>query len=220
MENYISKLNTHITLDMLKNLSIDTTPYISKNSETGFKGVYKHKDKFRVQLINNYKNYNLGVYDTITLACKKYAMTNLLLKSSIKGGVSFNTGNSDIKCKKKEDCKNAFDDLLPNEKVKCNKKSGICDRYLHVDKHIEPKVDCRKKINKELAECKINKSKKNIKIDCDKKINKELEKCKNNKSKNNIKIDCRKKINRNESKCLKKKPDCRFKENKLLDICK
>ena len=49
---------------------------------------------------------------------------------------------------KKSDCDNAFDDLLPNEKVKCNKKSGICDRYLHVDKHIEPSVDCRKKLIK------------------------------------------------------------------------
>ena len=68
---------------MLNNLSIDTSPYISNNSKTGFKGVYKHKDKFRVQLINNYKNYNLGVYDTKTLAAKKYAMTNLLLNNSI-----------------------------------------------------------------------------------------------------------------------------------------
>ena len=100
MENYITTLNKYITLDMLKNLSIDTSPYNSSNSETGFKGVYKHKDKFRVQLINNYKNYNLGVYDTKLLAAKKYAMTNLLLKNTMKGGVSFNIGNSETKCKK------------------------------------------------------------------------------------------------------------------------
>ena len=193
MENYISTLNKYITLDMLKNLSIDTSPYNSSNSETGFKGVYKHKNKFRVQLINNYKNYNLGVYDTKILAAKKYAMTNLLLKNTMKGGVSFNIGNSDTKCKKKSDCDNAFNNLSYNERVKCNRKSGICERYLHVDKYIKPKVDCRKKINKELAECKTSKSKK---------------------------IDCRKKINRNKPKCIKDKPDCRLKKNKILDICK
>ena len=210
MENYITTLNKYITVDMLKNLSIDTSPYNSSKSDTGFKGVYRHKDKFRVQLINNYKNYNLGVYDTKTLAAKKYAMTNLLLKNTMKGGVSFNIGNSETKCKKKSDCDNTFDDLLPNEKVKCNKKSGICDRYLHVNKHIEPSVDCRKKSNKELAECitKNNKSKP-VKKTKSVTIKKEPEK-----------IDCRKKTNRDKPKCIKDKPDCRFKKNKSLDECK
>ena len=191
MEIYIKTLNKFLTNDMLENLSVDTSPYKSKNSDTGFKGVYKHKNKFRVQLVNNYKNYNLGVYDTKLLASKKYAMTNLLLKNSMKGGISFNTGNSDTKCKKKSDCDNAFDDLLPNEKVKCNKKSGICDRYLHVDKHIEPKVDCRKKINKEQAEC----VKKNKKIDCRKKINKQKDECKLKKiNKSNKTVESLKKV--------------------------
>ena len=210
MENYISTLNKYITVDMLKNLSIDTSPYNSSKSETGFKGVYKHKEKFRVQLINNYKNYNLGVYDTKTLAAKKYAMTNLLLKNTMKGGVSFNIGNSETKCKKKSDCDNAFDDLLPNEKVKCNKKSGICDRYLQVDKHIEPKADCRKKINKDLAECITKKNKPKVE-----------KKTKSVKTTNNSeKIDCRKKINRDKPKCITDKPDCRLKKNKSLDVCK
>ena len=191
MQKYIDGLNKSVSNQLLENSQIDISKHISSNSDTGYKGVYKHKDKFRVQLVHNYNKYSLGVYSDLNLAAKKYAMTNLLLKNTMKGGVSFNTGSDDTKCKKKTDCKDAFDDLKKNEKVKCNRKSGMCERYIHVSKHIIPKsINCKKKENKDLAECINNKN-----------------------------IDCRKKKNRDKPKCQKDKPDCRFTKNKSLDIC-
>lgn len=171
---YIQSLNKSLSNDLLTNTKIDINKYNSSNSKTGYKGVYKHKDGYRVQLVNNYNKYSLGVYSDLNLAVKKYAMVNLLLNNTKQGGVSFNTGSDNIKCKKKKDCENTFNDLKKNEKVKCNIKTGICERYMNVSKYINntSKIDCRKKENKELVECKKNKK------DCRKKENKKLAECK------------------------------------------
>jgi hypothetical protein len=193
MNEYIDDLNGIITYNMLNKINLNLNKYKSGLSGTGYKGVYKHKDKFRVQLVNNYKRYSLGVYNNIDIAAKKYAMIDFLLKNNLKGGVSFNTGIEEIKCKKKKDCSDAFSDLTEKEKVRCNRKTGICERYFKVENYFNEKVDCRKKENRELAECKTNKP------DCRKKENKKLAKCKTNKP------DCRKKINKNKKVCIEKK---------------
>ena len=138
------------------------------------------------------------------------------IKKYNNGGVSFNTGNTEKKCKTKSDCDNAFDDLLDNEKVKCNMNTGLCDRYLHVDKHIDPKADCRKKINKDLAECITKKSlvasKKKAKVASKKKASVASKKKAQVASKKKAqvaskknKIDCRKKINKSKKRCINKK---------------
>jgi hypothetical protein len=41
---------------------------IQKNNTSGFKGVYKHKDKWRVRLMINKKSKSFGLYDDIELA--------------------------------------------------------------------------------------------------------------------------------------------------------
>ena len=52
------------------------------------------------------------------------------------GKLTFNTGIN-TSCKKNSDCKHAFNDLSDFEKVKCNKNTGICERYMLVNKHIK-----------------------------------------------------------------------------------
>merc|ERR1712224_693319 len=100
MQKAINNINKYITEDMLTNMAIDTSPYQSSKSNTGYTGVYKHaNNKYRVQLVYDYKKYSLGVYSNKEMAARKYALTNLLLKNTIKGGVSFNIGSEEKKCK-------------------------------------------------------------------------------------------------------------------------
>ena len=201
-QEYINNLNEVLNNNMLNKINLNLDKYRSSQSDTGYKGVYKHNDKFRVQLVNNYKRYSLGVYNNLDIAAKKYAMTDFLLKNNLPienkifGGISFNTGITEKKCKTNKDCSNAFNNLSKKEKVKCNKKTGICERILKVDKYINNKIDCRRKENKELAECQSKK------VDCRKKENKNKKVCKNKK--NSKKIDCRKKENKNKKVCKNK----------------
>ena len=44
MQKYIDGLNKSLSNQLLESSQIDTSKYISRNSDTGFKGVYKHKD--------------------------------------------------------------------------------------------------------------------------------------------------------------------------------
>ena len=191
IKEHIDYLNKVLTIENLKKYYIDKSLYKSSKSDSGYKGIYPHRNNtFRVQLVINKERYSLGVYKNLDLAIKKYGLVKKILSGLKIGGIHFSE-DIEEKCKKNKDCDYLKKDLKKKEKVKCNRNTGLCEKYMKVENYINEKVDCRKKKNKELAECI-----------------------------NNTKIDCRKKKNSTNVKCIKNKPDCRYKKNKQLDICK
>lgn len=137
---YIEYLNSKYDNTKLKNMDIDIKKYKINNK---YKGVQKFRnDKYRVQMTINNKIYSLGVFDNMEIAAKKYAIiSEKINKQTIKGGkIKFQNEEND-KCKDDSDCDNVFQDLKEDENVKCNLNSGVCDRYIEVEKYIEPEEE-------------------------------------------------------------------------------